>query len=284
MNPRELWGRLVGWIHRPALERELAAELDEHLALLARDLEAEGLSAVAAMTEARRRLGSLRRAHEASRDAWGFPALDGFARDIRQAIRGLARSPFYSATIVLMLALGIGANTAVFSFLNALFLTTAPVSNPERLYSIFSKSAATQEPRATSFQNYEDLQHAFRFDIAAHVAILVALTDNAGEAEQLAAALVSNNYFRVLGVRALSGRVFTEDEGRADGQSPVVVISHSLWQRRFGGQAVLGRTIAINTRSFAIIGVAPQSFRGVDVGKAVDVWIPSSMHGDALTG
>ncbi len=203
MNPRELWGRLVGWIHRPALERALAAELDEHLALLARDLEVEGLTAVAAMTEARRRLGSLRRAHEASRDAWGFPALDGFVRDIRQAIRGLARSPFYSATIVLMLALGIGANTAVFSFLNALFLTTAPVRNPERLYSIFTKSGTTQEPRATSFQNYEDLRHAFRFDIAAHVAIVVALTDNAGEAEQVAAALVSNNYFRVLGVRAL---------------------------------------------------------------------------------
>ncbi|PYP63373.1 MAG: hypothetical protein DMD26_14715, partial [Gemmatimonadetes bacterium] len=166
----------------------------------------------------------------------------------------------------------------------ALFLTTAPVSNPETLYSIFSKSGATQEPRATSFQNYEDLQQAFRFGIAAHVAILVALTDNAGEAEQVAAALVSNNYFRVLGVRALIGRVFTEGEGRAEGQSPVVVISHSLWQRRFGGQAVLGRTIAINTRSFAIIGVAPHGFRGVEVGKAVDVWIPSSMHGDALTG
>src|SRR5205085_11312510 len=100
MNPRELWGRLVGWIHRPALERELAAELDEHLALLARAPEAAGLSAVAAMTEARRRLGSLRRAHDASRDAGGFPALDGCARAIRHAIRGLARPPLYSPTLV----------------------------------------------------------------------------------------------------------------------------------------------------------------------------------------
>jgi predicted permease len=284
MNPREFWARLATWIRRPALERNLAAELDAHLELSARELEAEGLSTIAATTEARRRFGSLARAREASRDAWGFPALDGLARDIRQAVRGLVRSPIYSATIVLMLALGIGANTAVFSFLNGLFLTTAPVSDPETLYSIFSRSDTSAELRATSFQNYEDLQRALRFDIAAHVSIPVALADDAREAEQVPAALVSSNYFRVLGVHAQRGRAFTAGEGGADGQNPVIVISHSLWQRRFGGQAVLGRRIAINTRPFTVIGVAPEGFRGIDVGKPVDVWIPSSMHGDALTG
>ena len=284
MNPREFSARLATWIRRPALERDLAAELDAHLDLSARDLEAQGLTTVAATTEARRRFGSLTRIREASRDAWGFPALDALARDLRQAVRGLVRSPFYSFTIVLMLALGIGANTAVFSFLNALFFTTAPVSNPGTLYSVFSKGGATTELHPTSFLNYEDLQRTLRFDLAAHTAIVVGLADNATEAEQVPAALVSGNYFRVLGVRALNGRVFTEDEGKAEGQSPVVVISHSLWQRRFGGQAVLGRTIAINTRSFMIIGVAPPGFRGVDLAKPVDVWIPSSMHADALTG
>ena len=210
MNPREFWARLTTWIRRPALERNLAAELDAHLELSARELEAEGLSTVAATTEARRRFGSLARAREASRDAWGFPALDGLARDVRQAVRGLVRSPVYSATIVLMLALGIGANTAVFSFLNGLFLTTAPVSSPQTLYSIFSSGGTSAELRATSFQNYEDLQRALRFDIAAHVSIPVALVDDTREAEQVPAALVSSNYFRVLGVRAQSGRTFRE--------------------------------------------------------------------------
>jgi len=205
--------------------------------------------------------------------------------DIRYATRTLCRRPILTGVAIASLALGIGANAAVFTVLKGVLLDAPRVSDPASLYSIFSANAISAELHRTSFENYKELRPAVPFEMAAYAGIFVAVADESDRPAQLPAELVSNNYFRVLGVRAMYGRTFTTTEGTVDGQDPVVVISASLWRRRFAGErAIIGRTISINTRPFTVIGVAPEGVGSINVARPVDLWIPTSMHKDALSG
>ena len=205
--------------------------------------------------------------------------------DVRYAARTLRRRPILTAVAVTSLALGIGANAAVFSVLKGVLLDAPRVSDPATLYSIFSGNGISAELHRTSFENYKELRPAVPFEMAAYAGIVVAVADESDRPAELQAELVSNNYFRVLGVKAMYGRTFTTTEGAVDGQDPVVVISAALWRRRFAGeQAIVGKTISINTRAFTVIGVAPEGVGSINVARAVDLWIPTSMHKDALSG
>ncbi len=145
MTLAELWGRLRAWSRRRALERELSGELEAHLALLARDLEDEGLPPVEARRQARRRLGNLTAIRETSREAWGFPAVDILLRDLRYAVRGLVRSPGFTVTVAVTLGLGIGANAAMFAVIDRLGVLSYNLS--ERRHELGVRVALGARPR-----------------------------------------------------------------------------------------------------------------------------------------
>jgi len=206
-------------------------------------------------------------------------------QEARYAFRLWRIHPFLIGAAVLSLAVGMGANTALFSVLNAALLTTAPVANPNSLFRVYSTTAANSSPQGTSFQNYEDLRKALTFEIAATAPISIGFSASSGQPEEIPAELVSDNYFDLIGARIALGRAFATGRDTAPGSNPTVVISYSLWQRRFSGRPdVVGERVSINARPFTILGVAAEGFASLDILRAVDVWIPVAMHQEALTG
>jgi predicted permease len=194
-------------------------------------------------------------------------------QNLRLAIRMMGKNPAFTAVAAGTLALGIGANTAIFSVVNAVVLSPLPVKDPGRLVSITASSASRGlNGYFVSLASYENFRDGSRLmkDVACFAFDSLTLTGNE-TAEQLAAARVSPNYFELMGGRPLIGRTFTADEGAA-GAREVVLISQDLWQRRWGGdRAILGRTIALNQESYAVIGVMPPDFRFPFPN--VDVWV-----------
>jgi predicted permease len=201
-----------------------------------------------------------------------------FARDLRHGIRQLIRQPGFSLAAIGSLALGIGLTTTLFSVVNAVLLRATPVARPDRLVEIYSGS--TDYPQLTSsYPDYQSIRASVEAleAVAAHsyVRAILATRDRprlvTGES-------VSGNYFDVLGLRPPLGRGFRADEAQAPGSSPVLVLSHGLWQRQFGGRPnVLGETLELSGRKYVIVGVAPRAFRGTLPGVPTDFWAPLTM-------
>jgi predicted permease len=176
--------------------------------------------------------------------------------------------------------------TAVFSIMNALFLKSAPVSDPGTLVAVYSTSAANPGWHQTSFKNYADLREALPVKVLAYAPIPVGLSMSGSPAEDLPTEMVSGNYFELLGVRAAVGRTFatTAAEDKIAGSHAEIVISDALWKRRFGSRAdVINQVVQLNARPFTIVGVAPPAFVGLDILRAVDIWVPTS-NPSILTG
>jgi predicted permease len=199
--------------------------------------------------------------------------------DLRQSVRRLARAPGFTATAALTLALGIGANATIFSLVNAVFLRPLPVQEPQRLVRVFTTwrgDGHTINAGALGLPDVQalDAERSVFAGVAALGRARVALGE--GEAARtVQTALVTANYFGVLGVRPALGRALTPDDTRAEGASAVAVLSHQLWRERFGADsALLGRAIALNGRSYTVVGVAPRTFRGTDVEGAPELWVP----------
>ena len=200
-------------------------------------------------------------------------------QDLRYGLRLLAKSPAFTAIAALSLALGIGANTAIFSMVNAIVLKPIPVSQPERIASVFMVDQRNPGNLPLSHLNYKDLRDQNRvFSGMAAIAFTQLNWSSGTEAEQVQAQVVSGNYFSLLGAHPALGRGFlaSEDEERP---VPVVVISHGFWQRSLGGDAgVIGRTLTLNRPAFTVIGVAPKGFTGTLLGAGPAMWVPMSMH------
>jgi predicted permease len=205
-------------------------------------------------------------------------------QDIRYAIRVLAKSPAFAAVAVLSLALGIGANTAIFSLLNALLLRPIPVRDPSALVSVFTTDQRNPGNLPLSHLNYKDLRdqnQAFSGMAAFTFAQLNWSYNNA--AEQELAQVVSGNYFSLLGVTMTSGRGFLPDEDVK--ATPVAVISHGFWERSLGSDpGIVGKTLTFNRQPFTVVGIAPKGFTGTLVGAGPSVWVPMSMHDLAQPG
>ena len=210
-------------------------------------------------------------------------------KDLRFALRTFLRSPAFTAAAVLSLGLGIGMNTAIFTLINTLFLNPLPVDRASELVAVYTVDAKNSSPLGnllqTSFPNYKDYRDsntvftglaAYSFPLAVNVTI--------GPApEQVFCEMVTGNYFDVLGVRPAQGRFFGTEDDQAPGASPVIVLSHSVWQRRFGAATdVIGRAIPVNGATFTIIGVAPDGFHGVNSLFGPDAWVPTMMYGQVL--
>jgi predicted permease len=211
-------------------------------------------------------------------------------RDVRFALRTFRRSPAFTAAAVLSLALGIGVNTAIFTIINTLFLNPLPVDRASELVAVFTTDAKNSSPAfgsilQVSFPNYKDYRDTNTvFTGLAAYSFPLGVSATIGEApEQMFCELVTGNYFQVLGVHATRGRFFGPEDDQVPGAAPVIVISHHLWQRRFGGaDTVIGRTIAVNGSPFTIVGVGPAGFHGVNSLFGPDGWVPSMMYQQVL--
>src|SRR5215471_2005585 len=199
--------------------------------------------------------------------------------DLRYGARMLLKKPGFTLIAVLTLALGIGANTAIFSVVNAYLFKPLPVKEPDQLVVLASKDQRSEAPHGTSYLNYADIrnQRDVFTDVIAYIPDIVSLNVD-GEAERGMIELVSGNYFSMLGVEAAQGRVFTPDEGQTVGSAPVMALSHAYWQRRFGGEvSAIGKTVKVNGQPFTIIGVAPESFPGTEPILTVNAYAPLMM-------
>jgi putative ABC transport system permease protein len=216
--------------------------------------------------------------------------MDTLLQDVRYALRMLRKSPGFTLVAVLTLALGIGANTTIFTVVNAVLLRPLPVEDPEQLVAVLGtdarNSTAQQQFLPMSNLNYQDLRdkNETLAGMAAFTGTGVNLS-GVGNPEQLNATLVSYNYFQVLGVQAAVGNTFDPEQAKKQGAYPVVMLSYGLWQRRFGGdRGIVGKSITLNQQPFTMIGVTPKNFQGTFVGPGPDVWIPDAMHDQVLTG
>jgi predicted permease len=262
--------RLRSLFGRRAAEAELDEELAFHLEHETGKLVRSGLAPEEARRRARIAIGGAAQIKEDVRDEWLWRWCRDVAQDARYAFRALRQSPTFTAVAVLSLALGIGANTAIFSILNAVVMKPLPVREPARLVHFFEggdddfNNAVWQEIRSRQ----DVLSSAFAysetgFDLA-----------DGGERRPAKGLYVSGEYFRTLGVSGAIGRVLTADDDQR-GSTPVAVLSYGFWQREYGGDAhVAGRTIRLDGHPFTIAGVTPRSFFGLDIGNTFDVIVP----------
>jgi predicted permease len=217
-----------------------------------------------------------------------------FQQDLRGGLRMLKKSPGFTFVAVLSLALGIGANTAIFTIINAVFLHPLPVEEPSHLAEMFTRDTLTVDTNVnfqltpTSLPNYEDYrdQNTVFSGLAAVTFALPLNWGGQAEPQQLNAALVSGNFFDVLGVKPYRGRTFIADGDKKLGGNPEVVLSYSLWARRFGSDdKFIGQTITLNGTPYTVVGVTPPGFKGiVSLGRPDLLWIPITMRDYVLTG
>jgi predicted permease len=197
--------------------------------------------------------------------------------DARYALRTFAKRPGFTAVAILTLALGIGANTALFTVVNAVFLRPPAVANPDRVVAI---EEAMSFP---DFRDVRDRQRAFE-GMALSTITAVALNDGS-QTDQLPAEIVTGNYFDLLGVKAVVGRTFSQEEDASPGAAPVAVLSHDTWRTRFGSNpGVVGSGVLVNGTSFVVVGVAPREFRGTALDAAPRLWVPMSFHAVVMPG
>jgi macrolide transport system ATP-binding/permease protein len=275
----ELWRRLAVFFRRGQFHRELEEEMSEHLRMKAKDLHEEGTQPDEARNAARREFGNPLLLRERSRDAWAFAWPETILQDLRYGLRQLRRNPGFTAVAVITLALGIGANSAIFSFMNTALLNPLPgIQNSNLLAGVyrFYMYQGQQDFDTLSYPNFQDLR-----DKNTVFSGLLAYRDKSvdlggrGEAERVQGEMVTANYFEVLGVRITRGRGFLPEEDTVQGARPVAVVGYDLWKRRFESDAsLMGKTIRINDHPFTVVGIAPSSFSGVEVGNPVDLWVP----------
>ena len=260
--------------------RDIDREIRAHLELEAEDQRDAGLSAEDARAAARRIFGNRTLVAEDVRSIWGMPSLDALVQDVRYALRTMRRAPGFTAIAVGSSALGIGACSVVFAVLNFAVFQSLPVDEPGRLVSLSEIDRRTGEAgNELSYLDFLDVRQAHSFDgVAALDPLLPASIGAHGDPRRHWGALVTANYFAVVKPAFAVGRGFDVARDDTRGESPVVVLSHELWQRHFDGDpSIVGRPISINRRAATVIGVTEAAFRGTAVGIVPEFWIPFSM-------
>lgn len=268
---------LAGW--RPR-DRDLKDEITFHIDMRRAEYERNGLPPAAADSAARRQFGNAASFKEQTRDMWRFPSFDSLIQDIRYAIRSLIKAPGFSVVAILVLAIGVGANTAMFSLVHAMLLRGLPYPDADRLVMLIGNvQRSTVERRGNSLPDHRDWRaQATRFvDMAAVDASTITLLGG-DEPERVTYESVSPAYFSLLGATPASGRTFQEAEDLVPNQDFVAVLSDALWRRRFNSDpAVINRTIQLSGRSYTVIGVMPPGFTGVT--DSAQLWLPFATGG-----
>jgi predicted permease len=275
---RALLWRFRGLFRQDRHDREFAAEIESHLQMHIEDNLRGGMSATEAQRVALIKLGGVEPTREIHRERRGLPLLETALQDLRYAARGLRKNPGFTIVAVLTLALGIGANTAIFSMVNALLLHPYNFPDLDRLVRVWENRGIDEgaDARFIAPQDATDLiSGAPVFDA---LATYECGDFNLSAEESVQAVLgcrVSANFFDVLGVKPVSGRVFASEEEQP-GADQVAVVSHGFWQRRFGGDAALvGKMIQMNGKKYTVIGIMP---RGFDYPVPMELWVPLALN------
>jgi predicted permease len=269
------------WRFLTRRKRDLDEEIEAHLRMAVRDRVERGETPVEARAAAAKEFGNVPLVKDVTRETWGWNWLESAAQDLKYALRRLVKSPGFTIAAIATLALGIGANTAIFELLDAVLLQSLPVANPQELAEV--RIVDMDKARGGVFSAYpavtnpiwEKLRedHQGFSEIAAWRDTGFS-RDSGGDARFAKGLWVSGNFFRVLGVRPIQGRVFTADDDRRGCGLPGAVISYGFWQQEYGGGPALGRKLMLNDKPVEVIGVTPASFFGVDVGRSFDVAVP----------
>jgi predicted permease len=217
--------------------------------------------------------------------------MDDLRLDVRQALRSFVKNPAFTAVVVLTLALGIGANTAIFSLMDQVMMRLLPVKDPQRLVVLQSPGPFSGRSSSHSntlvpmshpmFEHLRDGSTVFQGVLAEYTTSIH--LGEGGQTDDVNGDLVSGTYFETLGLRPALGRLFTRDDDRVPGGHPIVVLGHGFWTRRFGAdRGILGRSLRVNDHPMTVVGVAPAGFHGIEVGESVDVYVPLAMQPQVL--
>lgn len=291
--PGEIGRRLRMFFHRDRLYHDLDDEMRLHLELRRQQQIDRGLTPAAAARAAHLKFGNTTRIKEKSVMTWGSETLESFFSDVAYGTRALLRSPALTLVALASLALGIGANSSIFSLLDAVLLRSLPVRNPQQLVLLGTGDASGignnfVDSELYSYPFYRQLRE--KNSVFSEVAAIFSMTDDVHgfvltgqgqsptDSELMHVNLVSGTYFSMLGVQAELGRTLTEADDNSQGDHPVVVLSHGFWKRALASDPnVLNRKIKLGTTIFTVVGVAPAEFFGTRVGESPDMWVPMSM-------
>jgi predicted permease len=272
--------RLRSLFRKQKLDGDLAAELQSHLAMLADEYVRRGMGVEQACQAARRDFGGVEQAKESYRDQRGLPFLETLVQDVRYALRMLRKSPGFTAVVVLTLALGIGANTAIFSLMNAVLLQSLPVRNPRELvvvrYLAAQSDHANEDFSYPMYQALRDKNSVFE-GVLARSGVSFNVTYG-GQGEHATGELVSGNYYDVLGVRPWLGRLLSPEDDRTPGAHPVAVLSYGYWQARFAGDpSIVGKQLLLDGQPMTVIGVSAPGFFGTELASDPGIRVPMMM-------
>jgi len=278
---RVLWSRITGLVRKGSLERDLDEELGHHLQLETAENVRRGMPPAEARTAALRRFGGIAQVKETYRETHGLPAIQVLSQDVRFGFRMMRRSPGLSLLVILCLTLGIGANAAVFSWIEGILLRPFPlVAHQDRMMAMAGINRGVAGQDDVSWPDFVDLQKNCTLFDAFIVDKIMGVTMAIGErAQRTRGSIVSANYFDALGVHPILGRGFEPGEDFGRNAHPVTVISYRMWQDRFRGDpGIVGKTQVLNGMPHTIVGVAPEGFYGTFVGWAMQFWVPTSMQ------
>ena len=261
---------------RRRLYGDLSEEIQEHLHEKIEELVAAGMPRKDAALEARRSFGNVSLLEEKGRDVWSSPLIEDLGKDVRYGLRTLGQSPGFTSVAILTLALGIGANTAIFSLVRAVVLKPLPYTKADQLFNVF-QAQPQEKISATgwSYANFAELReqnHIFS-EMAGAQQHQLTLTGR-GEPAVVDTSVVTPEFFSLFDVTPLAGRIFSPADGQP-GAPPVVMLSEALWRGKFNGDPnVVGSSVNLDQRSFVVVGIAPAEFRFPQVSHSEQIWIP----------
>ncbi len=287
---RALWNNVF---RRKQLDRDFDEELQAYLELVSAEKVRAGAAPEEAYRAARRETGGVDQVTQRVRDIRAGASLDRLVQDLRYGVRTLAKNPAFTLVAMATLALGIGANTAMFSLLDQVVLRLLPVSHPEQLVIVRETGnhyGNSYGPNTVSWPMFEDLRDNNQVFSGMFCRFPATVTIGYGDrTAQIRAELVSGSYFPILGVGAALGRTIAPDDDAVPDSRPVVVLSYGFWRSYFDSdRTIVGRTIALNSHAMTVIGVAPPGFDGVELGMPAKVFVPIMMktemtpHSDGL--
>src|SRR5258707_7115763 len=281
MEPRTRASRILALFRKRDLDADLEQELRSHLEMAVERKLRQGVSPEQARRQALLDLGGLEQTKQIYREQRGLPMIDTALQDLRFGFRILRRNPGFSLLAILCLTLGIGANAAVFSWIEGILFRPYPlVVDQANLVAVTGTNRGTTDPDDVSWPDFLDFQKGTTLIDSWIADKITGSTLSIGDrAESALGSVVSANYFDGLGVRPFLGRGFRPEEGVGRNAHPVVVISYKLWKNRFNSDPqILGIKQSFNSVPHTIIGVAPERFYGTFVGYAFDFWVPTSMQ------
>lgn len=272
---KQLWRKLKFYLRQGRFDRELAEEMKFHLDLKAEENLKQGMESTEARYAAQREFGNQTLLRETSREKWRFRLIETFFQDLRLGVRVWLKRPVITLIALSTLALGVGANTAIFTLINAALLRPLPYSDAERLMVLATTMRRDRvEARSTSYPDFADWrdQNTVFERMAARLSTSFTLTGDGGP-ERVDGEYASADYFPLLRVQAALGRTFLPEEDRPRDAHRVALVGQRLWRRRFGGRpALVGEAIRLNGADYTVVGIMPESFRGVS--DQAEIWLP----------